>query len=124
VIDAKRIAVVIPCYRVREHVLGVIAAIPAEVDAIYVVDDACPQQSGDLVAAECRDPVVGNSPSSVGIVELAGAYSCAARRSYQCTWRSSSGTPFSSDIPRGEANPTVTPCRASRLTTPASSRPS
>jgi glycosyltransferase involved in cell wall biosynthesis len=58
VIDTKRIAVVIPCYRVREHVLGVIAAMPAEVDAIYVVDDACPQQSGDLVAAECRDPRV------------------------------------------------------------------
>ncbi|MDN3920477.1 glycosyltransferase family 2 protein [Roseateles violae] len=52
------IAVVIPSYKVREHVLGVIAAIGPEVSAIYVVDDRCPQQSGDHVAANCSDPRV------------------------------------------------------------------
>ena len=57
-IDGKRVAVVIPCYRVRQHILGVIAAIGDGVDAILVVDDACPERSGDLVAAECRDPRV------------------------------------------------------------------
>jgi glycosyltransferase involved in cell wall biosynthesis len=54
-IDGKRIAVVIPCYRVRTQVLDVIGAIGDGVDAIYVVDDACPEGSGDLVAASCSD---------------------------------------------------------------------
>ena len=40
-----RIAVVIPCYRVRAHILGVLEGIGAEVAAIYVVDDACPEAS-------------------------------------------------------------------------------
>lgn len=50
-----RIAVVIPAYRVRDHVLGVIAAVPALVERIYVIDDSCPDGSGRLVEQECRD---------------------------------------------------------------------
>lgn len=56
--DANRIAVVIPSYRVTRHILGVLAAIGPEVARIYVVDDCCPDQSGALVRAECRDPRV------------------------------------------------------------------
>jgi dolichol-phosphate mannosyltransferase len=52
------IAVVVPCYRVRRQVLDVLAAIPAEVTAIFAVDDACPQHSGAFVEAEHRDPRV------------------------------------------------------------------
>jgi glycosyltransferase involved in cell wall biosynthesis len=52
---APRIAVIIPCYRVREHILGVLAGIGSEVDAVYVVDDACPEGSGAFVAASCPD---------------------------------------------------------------------
>lgn len=52
------IAAVIPCYRVGDHVLGVIAAIPPTVQRIYCVDDACPQASGDLIEAQCADPRV------------------------------------------------------------------
>ncbi len=52
------IAVVIPSFRVRRHILGVLDAIGPECQAIYVVDDACPEQTGDLVEAECRDPRV------------------------------------------------------------------
>ena len=33
------IAVVIPCHRVRKHVLAVLAAIGPEVGRVYVVDD-------------------------------------------------------------------------------------
>lgn len=55
---AARIAVVIPCYRVSRQVLGVIGRIGAECWRIYVVDDACPEGSGDLVAARCADPRV------------------------------------------------------------------
>jgi len=51
----ETIAVVIPSFRVRAHILDVIARIGAEVDAIYVVDDACPEQSGAWVEENCRD---------------------------------------------------------------------
>jgi glycosyltransferase involved in cell wall biosynthesis len=49
------IAVVIPCYREKAHILDVLARIGPEVAAIYVVDDCCPEHTGDLVATECRD---------------------------------------------------------------------
>lgn len=56
---AKRtisVAVVIPCYRVKQHILGVIREMPDFVDHIIVVDDKCPESSGELVRAECSDP--------------------------------------------------------------------
>ncbi|QEA12343.1 glycosyltransferase family 2 protein [Comamonas flocculans] len=53
-----RIAVAIPCYKVTEHVLGVIAAIGPEVQAIYAVDDACPDGSGRFIEENNRDPRV------------------------------------------------------------------
>jgi glycosyltransferase involved in cell wall biosynthesis len=53
-----RVAVVIPCYRVRRHILGVIETIGPVVDAIYCVDDKCPEDSGGLVAQACSDPRV------------------------------------------------------------------
>jgi dolichol-phosphate mannosyltransferase len=52
------IAVVIPSYKVKRHVLGVIAGIGPEVSRIYVVDDKCPDGSGALVQAESGDPRV------------------------------------------------------------------
>lgn len=52
------IAVVIPCYRVTRHVQKVVDAIGAEVDAIYCVDDACPDGSGDFIERAIRDPRV------------------------------------------------------------------
>ena len=53
-----RVAVTIPSYKVRAHVLDVIARIPPKVQRIYVVDDKCPQHSGELVEEQCRDPRV------------------------------------------------------------------
>lgn len=52
------IAVVIPSYKVTRHILGVIAGIGPEVGRIYVVDDKCPDHSGDFVSANCTDPRV------------------------------------------------------------------
>src|SRR5688572_26336234 len=57
------IAVVIPCYRVRRHILQVIAGLPAQVegapiDLVLVVDDACPEGSGEHVHQHCADPRV------------------------------------------------------------------
>lgn len=54
----RHIAVVIPSYRVVRHILGVISAIGPEVWRIYVVDDKCPDGSGDQVEAQCKDPRV------------------------------------------------------------------
>ena len=53
-----RIAVVIPCYRVKKHILGLLANIGKEVAVIFVVDDACPEATGQHVQENCRDPRV------------------------------------------------------------------
>ena len=53
--EPPRIAVVIPCYRVGWLVLDVIAKIGPEVGWIFIVDDACPAETGNLVKAECKD---------------------------------------------------------------------
>lgn len=50
-----KIAVAIPCYKVTQHVLGVIAAIGPEVIAIYAVDDACPEGSGQFILDNQHD---------------------------------------------------------------------
>ncbi len=50
-----KIAVVLPCYRETGHVLDVIAAIGDEIAHIYVVDDACPDKTGQHVRAHCTD---------------------------------------------------------------------
>ena len=54
----SRISVVIPSFRVRAHILGVLSRIGPEVAVIYVVDDCCPEQSGQWVASQCTDPRV------------------------------------------------------------------
>lgn len=53
--ELPRVAVVIPCYKVRNHILGVIAGIGNEVSRIYVVDDCCPDKSGEFVESNCTD---------------------------------------------------------------------
>ena len=52
------IAVVIPCYRVRDAILDVLAGIGPECERIYVVDDACPEGTGKHVEQHCGDPRV------------------------------------------------------------------
>ena len=50
------IAVVIPTYKVKEHILSVISSIGDEVSLIIIVDDACPEYSGQFVRNNCNDP--------------------------------------------------------------------
>ena len=50
-----KIAVVIPTYKARNHILDVINEVGPEVTRIYVVDDCCPDSSGDFVAENCKD---------------------------------------------------------------------
>lgn len=75
-IEDVLIAVVIPAYKVRNHVLGVIEDIGNEVAAIYVVDDCCPEGSGDYVEHNCLDgrvKVVRNTRNlGVGGAVMAG----------------------------------------------------
>jgi dolichol-phosphate mannosyltransferase len=72
----SRTAVVIPCFRVRDHILAVLSAIGPEVDRIYCIDDACPDRSGAFIAAHCTDPrvtVLTNAVNlGVGGATLAG----------------------------------------------------
>jgi dolichol-phosphate mannosyltransferase len=49
------IAVVIPCYKVSTHICKLIQEIGADVDIIFVVDDACPEKSGELVEKTIND---------------------------------------------------------------------
>lgn len=70
------LAAILPCYKVRDFVLPVIQQIGPMVDAIYVVDDACPEKTGEYVRQNCRDPrvrVVTNEKNmGVGGATLAG----------------------------------------------------
>lgn len=53
--EPTRIAVIIPCYKVRKLVMSVIASIGPEVTDIICVDDACPEQSGQHIQASNTD---------------------------------------------------------------------
>jgi len=50
-----KVAVAIPCYKVKEKILQVLQLIPQSVERIYVVDDCCPQQTGKWVQLQCSD---------------------------------------------------------------------
>jgi glycosyltransferase involved in cell wall biosynthesis len=52
------VAVVLPCYREKIHILDVLGRIGPEVARIIVVDDACPDGTGRWVEERCRDPRV------------------------------------------------------------------
>ena len=66
---AFMIAVVIPCHRVRDQILDVLKGIGDECDRIYVVDDACPEGSGERVEEACADPRVHvlRHPENLGV---------------------------------------------------------
>lgn len=56
--DPLKVAVVVPSYKVTDHVLGVIEAIGPEVSRIFCVDDCCPDGSGDFIEKNNTDPRV------------------------------------------------------------------
>jgi GT2 family glycosyltransferase len=51
------IAVVVPSFRVTDHILEVLAKIGPEVDRIYVVDDACPDGSRSFFMKPTKESV-------------------------------------------------------------------
>lgn len=50
-----RVAVVVPCHKVTRHIVSVVAAMGSNIDAIYCVDDACPDASGDYIEENIDD---------------------------------------------------------------------
>ena len=50
-----KICVVIPAFKVKDHILEVITSIGKEVQKIIVVDDACPEKSGAFIKAVTKD---------------------------------------------------------------------
>lgn len=67
--QAPVVAVVIPCYRVTEHIADVIARIGPECHHIYVVDDCCPDNSGEYVQQHCMDSRIRiiRNPRNLGV---------------------------------------------------------
>jgi glycosyltransferase involved in cell wall biosynthesis len=51
-----KVAVVVPCYRVREKIVGVVESLIGRVDYIFAVDDKCPEKSGEWLRENCRHP--------------------------------------------------------------------
>jgi dolichol-phosphate mannosyltransferase len=50
-----KIAVVMPAYKSKEYIMEVISRIGNEVHRIYVIDDGCPQKTGEYVQNNCKD---------------------------------------------------------------------
>jgi glycosyltransferase involved in cell wall biosynthesis len=50
------LAVIIPCYRVKRHITDVIGKIGPNIHSIYVVDDCCPEHTGQFVRENLTDP--------------------------------------------------------------------
>ncbi|MEX0694669.1 MAG: glycosyltransferase family 2 protein [Rhodospirillales bacterium] len=67
--SACKIAVVIPCYREKDHILDVLGQIGPDISAIYVIDDACPDKTGDFVEASVTDKRVQvlRNPDNLGV---------------------------------------------------------
>lgn len=50
-----KVAVVVPCYREKNHILDVLAGVGPEVAYIFVIDDACPDGTGEFVSSNIKD---------------------------------------------------------------------
>lgn len=49
------VAVIIPCFRVTKHIKDLITRIGDDVALIVIVDDCCPDKTGDFVEQNCDD---------------------------------------------------------------------
>jgi len=53
-INGKKLAVVIPCYKVRDELGAVLDAIDDTIDRVYCVDDFCPDKSYEVAEQRAR----------------------------------------------------------------------
>ena len=68
-LEGAGVWLVVPCYKVKAHILDVIGKTPAWVDGIVCVDDACPEGSGAFIEQNAKDPrvVVVKLPQNRGV---------------------------------------------------------
>lgn len=64
-----KIAVIIPTYKCRNQILRVLESIGPEVWKIFVIDDCCPEQTGEFVSQNNKDPrvTVHRLPKNQGV---------------------------------------------------------
>ncbi len=98
-----KIHVVIPAYRVEKHILDLISRIGKEVTRIWVVDDCCPNGSGDLVKGSVRDKrvkVLYNSENlGVGGAVIAGYRAAISEGAEVIVKMDGDGQMFPEDLP-------------------------
>ncbi|MBC8268801.1 MAG: glycosyltransferase family 2 protein [Rhodospirillaceae bacterium] len=74
--NATHIAVVIPCFRETKRILDVIKSIGEEVSRIIVIDDACPDNTGEHVKKQCMDKrvevLIHDTNTGVGGATMSG----------------------------------------------------
>lgn len=65
----SRVWIVIPCYKVKAHILRVLEAVPDWVEGVVCVDDKCPEGSADFIESHVVDPrvVVLRLPKNRGV---------------------------------------------------------
>ena len=65
----KKVAVVIPAYKVKKHIAEVVGSIGPEISSIIIVDDACPEESGDfiLIASQDKRLIILKHPINLGV---------------------------------------------------------
>ena len=67
---------VVPCYRETSHILGVLKKFDETISHILIVDDACPDKTGDMVRNQTNDPrieiIVHEANQGVGGATLTG----------------------------------------------------
>ena len=70
------ITAVVPCYRERRRILAVLSKFDDTVNHIIVVDDACPDKTGEIVTKQCKDErvevIVNTANQGVGGATLTG----------------------------------------------------
>ena len=57
-IARPKVAVVLPCFRVKEKIVGVVESLLSRVDYVIAVDDKCPEQSGAWLRENCQHPAL------------------------------------------------------------------
>ena len=75
-----KVGVVIPCFQETTQILDVIKCIGSEVNQIIVIDDACPDKTGEYVKTHFADPrvkvITHTKNTGVGGATMSG-YKCA-----------------------------------------------
>jgi glycosyltransferase involved in cell wall biosynthesis len=75
-VNSEILCVVIPAYKVRNQILGVLAGIDSNVHHIIVIDDSCPEKSGHTVIENSNDTRVEvlfhNENRGVGAAVITG----------------------------------------------------